>query len=107
MTSPRPIQLPIEKHMQSLMMVIVIGVMSWVGITIERLQVGQSTVSIDVASIRAQVAGIEDSIQRIRNNQDNGYTRRDAEKDKTEMFRTIGTIEKRIDQLENKCGEGK
>jgi len=90
-TSERPSIL--EQHAQTLIMVIVIGLLGWVGMTLNTLQT-------NVAQMTAKIESLQSEVQYLRTLNDDRYSAKQAERDWAQARREMELIKDRLRILE-------
>jgi len=99
-----------ERHLQTGLAVLVIGLMGWVGITtsdtsrISAVTSARLDLMAEATAIRMDLMAeaLTDLKKQVRLSSKNRYTRQDAQRDYTQNLRRFETIEKRITKLESK-----
>jgi|GEM_PF-5875960 len=83
----------LEQHAQTLIMVIVIGLLGWVGMTLNTLQT-------NVAQMTAKIESLQSEVQYLRTLNDDRYSAKQAERDWAQNRREMEQIRDRIRILE-------
>lgn len=91
MTANKPSLL--EQHAQTLIMVIVIGLLSWVGMTLNGLQT-------TVAQMTAKIESLQSEVQYLRAMNSDRYTAEQAARDWQQNRRELDDIKDRLRKLE-------
>lgn len=83
----------LEQHAQTIIMVIVIGLLSWVGMTLNGLQT-------TVAQMTAKIELLQSEVQYLRAMNGDRYTAEQAARDWQQNRRELDDIKERINRLE-------
>lgn len=88
-----------EKHLQSAISVVLVGLVGWAGINLQSQSTTMATLNERVSNLQEQVVDMRNEI-RIRATE--SYSRKDAEKDHKVIDGRIDNLDKRISRLEEK-----
>lgn len=86
----------LERHVQTIIGAVVVGLLGWVGITLQDM-------TASVARLEEKVAGLERQLMHLQSQTADRYTRQDAVRDLTVMRKILDDHAERLKDLEKRA----